>query len=173
MTRWRLRQVRRQLLPGTSAEKPQAVPARTTEELKQHAAAEFKKTPLTVIPLAKEIYLFTGDGGNVVAISDGSAILLIDSGLESRASELNDAVYEAFHRPITRLVNTHWHFDHAGGNTYFSSGGVTIIAQEQVQKRLASEYDIPAAELAAGHLGIPVKVNIDSGRKPNGVPERR
>src|SRR5260370_34672211 len=24
-----------------------------------------------------------------------------------------------------------------------------------------------------GLLGIPVKVNIDSGRKPNGVPERR
>jgi hypothetical protein len=27
--------------------------------------------------------------------------------------------------------------------------------------------------LGLGKLGIPVKVNIDSGGKPNGIPERR
>jgi hypothetical protein len=36
---------------------------------------------------------------------------------------------------------------------------------------------LPASEdairSAAGDLGIPVKVNIDSGGKPNGIPERR
>ena len=143
----------------------QAVPAQTSRELKQHAAAEFNKIPLAVIPLAEQIYLFTGDGGNVVAISDGSIVLLIDSGLDSRASELNDAVYQAFHRPIMNIVNTHWHFDHVGGNRYFASGGVTIIAQEQVQKRLASEYDIPPAELAAGRFtteGVPTVTFSDS-----------
>jgi len=144
---------------------PQAVPAQTNKEVRQHAAAEFNKTPLAVVPLAEQIYLFTGDGGNVVAISDGSIILLIDSGLESRASELNDAVYQTFHRPIMNIVNTHWHFDHVGGNQYFASGGVTIIAQEQVQKRLASEYDIPPAEVAAGRFttkGIPTVTFGDS-----------
>ncbi len=54
-------------------------------------------------------------------------------------------------RPVTRLVNTHWHFDHTGGNVYFGSSGVTIIAQENVKKQLSSVQDVPFIGLRDGH----------------------
>jgi cyclase len=77
--------------------------------------------------------------------------LLIDSGIASRSSELNDAVFKATMRPVTRLINTHWHFDHTGGNVYFGSGGVTIIAQQNVRKQLSSVQDVPFIGLRDGH----------------------
>jgi cyclase len=80
--------------------------------------------------LGDGIYLFSGDGGNVVGVADSGSTLLIDSGIASRAAELSNAIYATTHRPATRLINAHWHFDHTGGNILFGSAGVTIIAQE-------------------------------------------
>jgi glyoxylase-like metal-dependent hydrolase (beta-lactamase superfamily II) len=76
---------------------------------------------------------------------------LIDSGLASRVTELSDAIFKATMRPVTRLVNTHWHFDHTGGNAYFGSAGVIIIAQENVKKQLSSVQDVPFVGLRDGH----------------------
>jgi cyclase len=76
---------------------------------------------------------------------------VIDSGLASRVTELSEAVFKATMRPVTRLVNTHWHFDHTGGNAYFGSSGVIIIAQENVKKQLSSVQNVPFIGLRDGH----------------------
>jgi cyclase len=94
--------------------------------------------------------MFSGDGGDVTAIVDNASTLLIDSGVDSRVSELNEAIFKATMRPVTRLVSTHWHFDHTGGNVYFGSGGVIIIAQENVKKRLSSVQNVPFIGLRDG-----------------------
>jgi Metallo-beta-lactamase superfamily len=40
--------------------------------------------------------------------------------------------------PVTHLVNTHWHFDHADGNEWLHSIGAKIIAQNNTKKHLSS-----------------------------------
>ena len=122
----------------------------TGETVIDKATEQFENSPLKTISLDKNIWIFSGDGGNVTAIVDDGSTLLIDSGLDSRATELNDAVFKAIRRPVTRLVNTHWHFDHTGGNVYFGSGGVTLIAQENVKKRLSSVQNVPFIGLSDG-----------------------
>jgi glyoxylase-like metal-dependent hydrolase (beta-lactamase superfamily II) len=87
----------------------------------------------------------------VAAIVDDGSTLLIDSGLASRISELSDSIFKTTMRPVTRLVNTHWHFDHTGGNTYFGSSGVTIIAQQNVKRQLSSIQTVPFVGLRDGH----------------------
>jgi glyoxylase-like metal-dependent hydrolase (beta-lactamase superfamily II) len=124
--------------------------AGTGETVIQKATEQFESSPLKTISLDKGIWMFSGDGGNVTAIVDDGSTLLIDSGLDSRAAELADAIFKATRRPVTRLVNTHWHFDHTGGNVYFGSGGVAIIAQENVKQRLSSVQNVPFVGLQDG-----------------------
>ena len=117
----------------------------------QKATEQFDNSPLKTTSLGNGVFLFSGDGGNVTAVVDDASTLLIDSGMDSRAVELNDAVFKATMRPVTRLVNTHWHFDHTGGNVFLGSSGVTIIAQENVKKQLSSAQDVPFVGLRDGH----------------------
>ncbi len=125
--------------------------AGTGQTVIQKATEEFENSPLKITSLGQGLYVFSGDGGNVTAVVDDSSTLLIDSGLASRINELNDAIYKTTMRPVTRLVNTHWHFDHTGGNTYLGSSGVTIIAQEHVKQQLSSVQDVPFVGLRDGH----------------------
>jgi glyoxylase-like metal-dependent hydrolase (beta-lactamase superfamily II) len=117
----------------------------------QKATEQFENSPLKTISLGNGLFVFSGDGGNITAIVDNSSTFLIDSGMDSRATELSDAIFKATMRPVTRLVNTHCHFDHIGGNVFFGSAGVTIVAQENVKKCLSSVQDAPVIGLHDGH----------------------
>jgi glyoxylase-like metal-dependent hydrolase (beta-lactamase superfamily II) len=120
------------------------------ETVIQKATEQFENSPLKTSSLGNGLFMFSGDGGDVTAIVDNGSTLLIDSGIDSRVSELSDAISKTTLRPVTQLVNTHWHFDHTGGNAFFGSEGVTIIAQENVKKRLSSARDIPFIGLHDG-----------------------
>ena len=138
-------------LAVTGAASPVAAQVGTSETVIQKATEQFESTPLKTISLGQGLFVFSGDGGNVTAIVDNGSTLLVDSGVDSRATELSDAVFKATMRPVTRLVNTHWHFDHTGGNGFLGSAGVTIIAQENVKKQLSSVQDVPFIGLRDGH----------------------
>jgi cyclase len=135
----------------TGAALPAAAQAGPGATVIQKATEQFDNSPLQTVSLGSGLFLFSGDGGNATAVVDDGSTLLIDSGMESRAAELNDAIFRATARPVTRLVNTHWHFDHTGGNVFFGSSGVTIIAQENVKKQLSSVQDVPFIGLRDGN----------------------
>ncbi len=116
-----------------------------------NATEQFENSPLKTTSLGNGIFVLSGDGGDVTAIVDDGSTLLIDSGMDSRVGELSTAIFVATHRPVTRLLNTHWHFDHTGGNVFFGSSGVTIIAQENVKKQLPSVQNVPFVGLTDGH----------------------
>ena len=135
------------LLFAASRTQAQAGPGETVI---QKATQQFENAPLKTITLGNGLFIFSGDGGNITAIADDASTLLIDSGIDSRVTELSGAIYKATGRPVARLANTHWHFDHTGGNVYFGSEGVTIIAQENVKKRMSSVQDVPFTGIRDG-----------------------
>ena len=139
------------VLVTTGSALPVAGQVGTGETVIQKATEQFDNSPMQTISLGNGLFVFSGDGGDVTAIVDNGSTLLIDSGIDSRAVELNDAVFKATMRPVTRLVNTHWHFDHTGGNVFLGSSGVTIIAQENVKRQLSSVQDVPFIGLRDGH----------------------
>jgi glyoxylase-like metal-dependent hydrolase (beta-lactamase superfamily II) len=52
--------------------------------------------------------------------------------------KLKEAIARISPQPIKFLVNTHLHGDHTGGNAAFAKDGATIVAHENVKKRLAA-----------------------------------
>ncbi len=66
-------------------------------------------------------------------------LTVVDSGVPIRARDVFEAVKRAGGKPVSRLINTHWHFDHAGGNEVFARGGATILATAATRKRLATD----------------------------------
>jgi len=104
------------------------------------------------------VWFVTGASHNSLAVEFRNYIALIESPVgDNRAEPLFDAVKKQFpNKKIRYVINTHHHFDHAGGLRHAVAEGVTILTYRDNKPY----YD---TVLAAG------------GRKPRieAVPERR
>jgi len=94
----------------------------------------------TLSPLSANVALLSGLGGNVVALSSADGLLVIDSGLAEHSPELLKtlAALPGGHN-IRTVFNTHWHWDHTGGNDALRKAGAQIIAHENTRLWLGTE----------------------------------
>jgi glyoxylase-like metal-dependent hydrolase (beta-lactamase superfamily II) len=74
-------------------------------------------------------------GGNVGAFIGADGIAIVDSGYLQAAPKLEAALKAISDKPITYLLNTHWHGDHTDANQYFGKTAV-IVAHENARKKM-------------------------------------
>lgn len=101
----------------------------------QQFRREAAKASVQVRRIRGNVNLVTGSGCNVVAVSSTDGVLLVDSGIV--ASKVAAAVATLGVGPITRVVNTHWHFDHTDGNEWLHGRGASIIAHANTRRHLS------------------------------------
>lgn len=75
-------------------------------------------------------------GGNMSLLTGDDASVLIDDGLESYGALLLAAINKHADRPVDFLINTHAHSDHVGSNSMQHLAGATIVAHDNIRKRL-------------------------------------
>jgi cyclase len=86
-------------------------------------------------------------GGNVIVSSGPDGMLIIDDKLDSMTDKLIAALDKIGDSKNLRfIVNTHWHFDHAGGNKELGNTA-TIVAHTNVRERMSTEQKIDAFEM--------------------------
>lgn len=91
------------------------------------------------VDLGAGIHMLMGQGGNLGLSVGDDGVFLIDDQYVTNA-EVNLAKIEQLAKGKPKyLINTHWHFDHAGGNDTFGKAGATIFASDNVRKRLTGE----------------------------------
>ncbi len=95
--------------------------------------------PLQSVELAAGFHMISGPGGNIAVLSGPDGLTVVDSGVPMRAKEVLEKVKQAGGKPVLHLINTHWHFDHAGGNEVFARSGATVFATAATRKRLETE----------------------------------
>ena len=104
--------------------------------------AQQAQTEFTLTPVAGQVYMLQGDGGNIGVLADPAGVLLIDSMYQRSADAIRAAI-----KPlpggdkIRFLINTHWHSDHTEGNLAFGREA-TIIAQENIRALLEKPQSI-------------------------------
>lgn len=82
--------------------------------------------------LADGVYTSIGAGGNSLIVVGESEAILIDTkfdlpfGINKGASHLHDWIEKNIGVPVTKIVNTHYHYDHTFGNHLY--GPVQIYA---------------------------------------------
>jgi glyoxylase-like metal-dependent hydrolase (beta-lactamase superfamily II) len=126
------------------------------EEEKSFSGRPWAQIPVETQKLAEGVYMITGEGGNIgLSVGDEGAVF-VDSQFKSLAPRIEAAAKKLGAKSERMLVNTHWHFDHTGGNAVLASHGVTVLAHDNVRARLMKgmEYKqwnlvIPPAEPAA------------------------
>lgn len=96
------------------------------------------------IQVAENIYMITGQGGNIGLAVDDDYTLLIDDQFSNLSEAIKAKVATISDRPIAYLLNTHFHYDHTGGNANFSDSVGVIVAHENVRTKLASGTTIKA-----------------------------
>ena len=109
--------------------------------LSLRALARSEPEPIVAVPLSDNIVQITGAGGNVVAVTGPDGVLLIDSGVEERSKDLLKAVGKLpGGQHVHTLINTHWHWDHTGGNERLGKDKVKIIAHENTKLWLGADF---------------------------------
>jgi cyclase len=94
------------------------------------------------IRVTENLHVLPDAGGNIALFVGDDGALQIDSGVPELADKVAAVVKDTAKMPVRFLINTHWHFDHVGGNEKSSRTGATIIAHENVRRRMSSEQHI-------------------------------
>jgi cyclase len=110
----------------------------------QAAAAQqepdWSKVQIKVTKVSGNIYMLEGQGGNIAASVGEDGIVIVDDQFAPLADKIQAALKDLkiTDKPVRFVINTHYHGDHTGGNVPFNNAGSTLIAQDNVRKRLES-----------------------------------
>lgn len=97
---------------------------------------EQPEVTIETLQVAERIYMLTGKGGNIGLAIDENYTLLIDDQFAPLSEAIQAAIAKLTDKPVMYLLNTHFHFDHTGGNENFGKSVDVIVAHENVRTKL-------------------------------------
>ena len=101
--------------------------------------AQDKAVEFTTFQLSDTIYMLRGRGGNVGISTGEDGLYIIDDQVRPVTTELLQAIRKISNKPISFVINTHYHADHTGGNETIGGAGAVIIAHDNIRKRMTTE----------------------------------
>ena len=143
---------------------PTASVGRPTEHME---LPDWSKTPVEDRDLGSGVHMLESFGGNIGVLAGDEGVLLVDAEWPQLHDKVVAAVAKISPKPIRYLVNTHWHWDHVGGDGLFGKAGVVIFSSEQTRARIVEaqkQKNAPGTPYAVDPAAIPV-VTITNGTK--------
>jgi glyoxylase-like metal-dependent hydrolase (beta-lactamase superfamily II) len=127
---------------------------------------EAAKTPITVHELRGNVFVLEGSGGNIGVLAAPAGKVLVDAGITASRDRITQALARLGQGPVTHLINTHWHFDHADGNEWVHQAGAAILAHPNTREHLMAaqrvedwDFDFPPSPPAA----LPTEIVTEDG----------
>ena len=126
-----------------------AATRRATQQQQDRVAqfrAQIGAIPIQPHPLAKNVTLFAGPGGNVVVLHGSDGLIVVDTFVAPAWPKFQESL-KRFGAPVKFVINTHWHFDHTDNNAQFRAGGATLVAHENTKLRMTQPHHLAILEL--------------------------
>jgi len=124
-----------------------------------YAQQDLSNVEIETVPVADDLYMLIGEGGNIgLSVGDDGA-LIIDTQFAPLSERIQAAVNAAGGGEVELVINTHWHGDHTGGNPEFGNAGAFIMAHANVRARLETADDANPAGFP--NLTYPDRVRLD------------
>ena len=128
---------------------------------------DFDKIQFRTERLAPNVYALTGSpnvdpahidaaGGRIGVLSGPDGVLLVDASYNPVTGKVIAAVRAITSAPIRYVINTHFHFDHSGGNANLAAGGALVFARQEVY----DEMQAPLPPVAVGAAGPQVPARL-------------
>src|SRR2546423_2434646 len=108
--------------------------------------AQIGAIPIQAQPLAKNVTLFAGPGGNVVVLHGSDGLVVVDTFVAPAWPKLQESL-KGFGAPVKTVINTHWHFDHTDNNAPLRAGGATLVSHENTKLRMTQPHHLAVLEL--------------------------
>lgn len=105
-----------------------------------------KAGPVDVTPLRGGLSMLSGSGGNITALPGPRGFLLVDTGIALSQKMIARALRSIQPGKIRLAITTHWHWDHADGNSWVRAAGADIIADRATVARLKQTIRVPEWE---------------------------
>ncbi len=97
--------------------------------------------PIQAQPLAENLTMLSGPGGNVVVLNGPDGKVVVDTFLLPAWPKLKEALEGLGKAPLKTVIDTHWHFDHTDNNANLHAAGATVLAHENTKTRMAEPHD--------------------------------
>jgi cyclase len=138
------------------------------------AQQDLSKVEIKTETLAPGVAVLFGAGGNIGVSYGPDGTVLIDDQFAPMTPKIEAAVQSLGATPVKFLINTHWHFDHTGGNENFGKAGALIMAHDNVRIRMIAGATVagnvippapkPALPVVTYHDGLKLHLNGDEVR---------
>ncbi|MEX0617557.1 MAG: MBL fold metallo-hydrolase [Pseudohongiellaceae bacterium] len=130
-------------------------------------AQDFDAIDISTTPVRDNIYMLQGSGGNIGVVAGEEGTLIVDDQYAPLTEKIVAAIREFTDKPVNFVVNTHFHFDHTGGNTNFGRAGAWIVAQDNSRKRMEATQVLTGSgrvQEAYEEVGLPKITFYDTMR---------
>ena len=105
---------------------------------------DFSKVEVKVERIAPGVAVLFGSGGNIGLSYGEDGNVIVDDQFAPLTDKIAAAVATLDGDPVRFVINTHWHFDHTGGNENFGRRGAVILAHDNVRARMSTEQFLAA-----------------------------
>ncbi len=120
------------------------------------AQQDFSAVQIQSQKVSGNVHMLIGAGGNIGVSAGEDGILIVDDQFAPLADKIRASLAAIKPGPVVFLLNTHFHGDHTGGNAAFG-GEATIVAHQNVRKRLANEQTVRGQTVAPSpKVALPV-----------------
>ncbi len=101
------------------------------------AQQDFSAIEIETVKITDQIYALYGAGGNIGLSIGDDGVFIVDDQYAPLTAKILAAIGALDSRSVKFVINTHWHFDHTGGNENMGNAGAVIIAHDNVYARMS------------------------------------